>query len=180
MVKEEQRDAVIAELESVDETGAQTVIDAEVIKVKDFGAYLQYKGTVLILRNKDFANDYTSVKEVVREGSKLKCKLVELSKTKRIFVMAAKKYEVSSKMDLSMFKRDQVILGSVVAVKPFGVFVRLAPGVDALSPIPLNYDPMEGDQVQFRVLQVNEDSRRVRGKIMRRVQDEVLDKFEME
>lgn len=180
MVKEEQRDAVIAELESLDENGLPTVIDAEVIKVKDFGAYLQYKGTVLILRNKDFANDYTSVKEVIREGSKLKCKLAELSKTKRIFVMAAKKYEVSSKMDLGMFQRDQVVLGSVVAVKPFGVFVRIAPGVDALSPIPLNYDPIEGEQVQFRVLQVNEETRRVRGKIMRRVQNEVLDKFELE
>lgn len=155
------------------------VIDADVIKVKDFGAYLQYKGTVLILRNKDFANDFTSVKEVVREGSKLKCKLVELSKTKRIFVMAAQKYEVNSKVDLNMFRRDQVVLGSVVAVKPFGVFVRIAPGVDALCPIPLNYDPKEGDQVKFRVLQVDENKRRVRGKIMNRVQDEVLDSFEL-
>lgn len=163
-----------------DANGNATEIDAEVIKVKDFGAYLRYKGTVLILRNKDFANDYTSVKEIIREGSKLKCKLVELSKTKRIFVMAAKKYEVASKMDLNMFRREQVVLGVIVAVKPFGVFVRIAPGVDALCPIPLNYDPIEGDQVQFKVLQVNEDTHRVRGKILRKVQDEVLDQFEME
>jgi len=179
-IKEEQRDAVISELEQLGPDGKAMEIEADVIKVKDFGAYLHYKGAVLILRNKDFANDFTSVKEIVREGTKLKCKLIELSKTRRIFVTAAQKYEVSSKIDLNIFKRDQVILGTVVAVKPFGVFVRIAPGVDALCPIPLSYDPKEDDHVQFRILQVNVETRRVRGKIIRRVQDDVLDTFTME
>ena len=179
-IKEEQRDAVIRELEQVDERGNPTEIEAEVIKVKDFGAYLHYKGAVLILRNKDFANDFTSVKEVVREGTKLKCKLIELSRTRRIFVTVAKKYEVASKVDLNMFRRDQVILGTVVAVKPFGVFVRIAPGVDALCPIPLNYDPKDEDRVQFRVLQVNPENKRVRGKIVSKVKDEVLDVFTLD
>lgn len=164
----------------MDKDGNPAEIEAEVIKVKDFGAYLHYNGAVLILRNKDFANDFTSVKEVVREGTKLKCRLVELSKTRRIFVMAAQKYEVASKIDLNIFKRDQVVLGTIVAVKPFGVFVRIAPGIDALCPIPLNYDPREEDRVQFRILQVNPDNRRIRGKIIRKVKDDVLDVFSME
>lgn len=179
-IKEEQRDAAIAELQKTDKDGRPTEIEAEVIKVKDFGAYLHYNGAVLILRNKDFANDFTSVKEVVREGTKLRCKLVELSKTRRIFVSAAQKYEVASKVDLNMFKRDQVILGTIVSVKPFGAFVRIAPGVDALCPIPLNYDPKEDDHVQFRILQVNTETRRVRGKIIRRVKDDVLDTFSLD
>lgn len=179
-IKEEQRDAVIDELEQLDENGLPAEIEADVINVKDFGAYLRYKGTVLILRNKDFAKDYTSVKEVVREGSKLKCKLIELSKTRRIFVTVSNKYEVSSKVNLSMFKREQVVLGVVVALKPFGVFVRIAPGIDALCPVPLNFDPQEGDHVQFRILQVNEDTKRIRGKIVRKVKDDVLDVFTMD
>lgn len=180
LIKEEQRDAVIAELETKDEQGNPTEIEAEVIKVKDFGAYLRYKGTVLILRNKDFANDFTSVKEIVREGSKLRCKLIELSKTRRIFVTVSTKYEVASKIDLTTFRRDQVVLGVVVAVKPFGVFVRIAPGVDALCPVPLNYDPREDDHVQFRILQVNTDTKRIRGKIVNKVKDDVLDVFTLE
>lgn len=179
-IKAEQRDAVIAKLEKLGPDGKPVEIEADVIKVKDFGAYLSYEGAVLILRNKDFANDFTSVKEIVREGTKLKCRLCELSETRRIFVMAANKYEVTSKVDLNIFKRDQVVLGTVVAVKPFGVFVRIAPGVDALCPIPLSYDPKEEDRVQFRILQVNTDTRRVRGKIIRKVKDDVLDTFSME
>lgn len=180
MIKEEQRDAVIAELEKKDENGNHVEVEADVIKVKDFGAYLHYKGAVLILRNKDFAKDYTSVKEIVREGSRLTCKLVELSKTRRIFVTVPEKYEAVSIADLSMFRRDQVILGVVVAVKPFGVFVRIAPGVDALCPIPINYDPRENDHVQFRILQVNTDTKRIRGKIVRKIKDEIEDVFTLE
>ena len=60
-----------------------------------------------------------------------------------------------------------MVLGTVRSVKKWGIFVRIAPNLDALCSIPSHLALREGDKVSFRITQVLEEEKRVRGKIVR-------------
>lgn len=178
VVKEIDRDAgvvicsrkdaqVILKEEVVERLREGEVFNAQVINVLNYGAYVEIDGVTGLLKNVDFADDYTTVGEVLKVGDSVNVKLKKISSNDRLIFEAVEKYQNPTIMGFDMFERDQVVLGVVRNVKPWGVYVCIAPGLDALCPIPGTGEVEEGMKVSFRITQIKPEEQRVRGKIVR-------------
>lgn len=143
------------------------VFNAQVINILRYGAYVEIEGVTGLLKNVDFAEDYTSISEVLKVGDSVNVKLRKISSNNRLIFEAIEKYKNPTIMGFEMFEPNQVVLGVVRNVKPFGVYVCIAPGIDALCPIPGTGEIEEGMKVSFRITQVRPEQKRVRGKIVR-------------
>ncbi|HCL4480238.1 TPA: 30S ribosomal protein S1 [Clostridium botulinum] len=167
IVKELERDAMIKRLEAGEE------VDAKIVKMLNFGAYLDIEGVTALIRNQDWAEDYTSINEVLKIGDTLKVKLRKVTANKRIFVDAIEKYKNPTIMSFEIFEPNQVVLGVVRNVKTWGAYVCIAPNIDALCPIPATTDIEENMKVSFRITQVRAEEGRVRGKIIKVLPNEI-------
>lgn len=132
-----------------------------------FGAYLNIDDTPVMIRNSDFACDYTKISDIYQEGDLMAVKLLKVAHNGKIYVQAAKKYESGSKINIEDFKPHTVVQGLVRNVKSWACFVNIAPNLDAICPVPTYFKIKEGMRVAFRINQVRIEDRRVRGKIIK-------------
>lgn len=160
-VKEIEREAMVKRLE------AGEVVNAKIAKLLNFGAYVDIEGVTALIRNQDFAEDYTTMKELKEVGDVIEVKLRKVSSNGRVFVEATTKFCQPTVMSLDIFEPDQVVFGVVRNVKPWGAYVCIAPNIDALCPVPGTVDLEEGMNVTFRITQVKKEEGRVRGKIIK-------------
>lgn len=145
-------------------------VDACITGIVKYGAYVEISGIYALLKNSDFSDDHVPVGDVLREGDVIKVRLKRINDGDKIAVEAVNKYILESVMRFDSFQRDQVVLGTVNGVKPWGAYVTIAPGLDALCPIPETGEVEEGTKVSFRITQVKEEEKRIRGKILRIIQ----------
>ena len=142
-------------------------LDATITGIIGYGAHLEMSGVYGFMRNTDFSDSYIKIRDVMKVGDKIKVKLIRKSDTDKISLEPVVKYEPKTVLKIDNFERNQVVLGVVNNVKPWGAYVTIAPGFDALCPIPEADEIEEGTKVSFRITQVQEDNKRVRGKIVR-------------
>ena len=159
--QEKKREEIIGRLKEGE------MFNAQIINILNYGAYVEIDGVTGLLKNTDFAVDYTTIGEVLKVGDSVNVRLKKISENDRLIFEAIEKYQSPTIMNLDMFERDQVVLGVVRNVKPWGVYVCLAPNLDALCSIPATGEIEEGMKVQFRITQVRKEEGRVRGKIIR-------------
>lgn len=143
------------------------VFNAQVVNIMKYGAFVEIDGVTGLLKNADFAEDYTSIGEVLKVGETVNVKLRKISDSDRLLFEAVKKYKNPTIFSFDMFERDQVVLGVVRNVKPWGIYVCIAPNIDALCPVPGTGEIEEGMKVSFRITQVKPEEKRIRGKILR-------------
>ena len=117
--------------------------------------------------NRDFSEDYTTINDIIKEGDEIEVVFERYTPNRNLRVAAKEKYKSDSEMSFDKLQPNQVVLGVVRNVKPFGCFVCVAPNLDALCPAPANMDIREGDKVTFKITQVRPDESRVRGKILK-------------
>lgn len=168
IVKEYERDILIEKLEQGEE------FEGKIVNIQNFGAYLNVKGTIVTLKNIDFASDHTTVRDEHKVGDKIKVKLQRVTSTKKILVQAVEKYCKPTVIDFSTYRKNQVTLGRIRTIKPWGCYVCIAPNLDALAPIPetLDVELEEGMSVFLKIQSVDEAQQRVRGKILNVVKNE--------
>lgn len=142
-------------------------LEATITGIIGYGAHLEINGIYGFMRNTDFSESYIKIRDVMKVGDKIKVKLIKKSNTEKISLEPVTKYEPRTVLKIDNFERNQVVLGVVNNVKPWGAYVTIAPGFDALCPIPETEEIEEGTKVSFRITQVQEDSGRVRGKVVR-------------
>lgn len=147
--KSDERDRLIERLE----VGEQ--FKAKITKILPFGAYVNIQGVTALLRNRDFANDYITVKELKKVGDVVDVKLNRISKNKRILVESVEKPTNPTIMSIDLFKPLDVVKGTVKSQTPTACYVCIAPGLDALCPVPEKFDVEEGMDVIFKIKQVN-------------------------
>lgn len=143
------------------------VFNAQIVNILKYGAYVEIEGVTGLLKNVDFAEDYTTIGEVLKVGDHINVKLKKISANDKLIFEAVEKFKNPTIMNFDAFERDQVVLGVVRNVKPWGVYVCIAPGLDALCPVPGTGEIEEGMKVSFRITQVRKEEGRVRGKIVR-------------
>lgn len=142
------------------------VLDAVVTNILDFGAYLEIKGVPGRLKNYNFASDTTLIREILSEGDVVKVKFLKQTENGKIEFVAAEKYCSPTSLAFSDFEKGQSIVGTVVALKPFGIFVRIAADVDALCPFPeIEHDITENCKVSMVITRIREDEKHIAGKI---------------
>lgn len=143
------------------------VFNAQIVNILKYGAYVEIEGISGLLKNVDFADDYTTIEDILKVGNTVNVKLKKVSSNGKLIFEAIEKYKNPTIMEFDMFERDQVVLGVVRNVKPWGIYVCIAPGLDALCPVPGTGEIEEGMKVSFRITQVKPEEERVRGKIIR-------------
>lgn len=172
MVLEKKRGDMVQQL--ADGSSVKAVIK----KFVKFGAYVSVNDVSFLLQNEHFAEDYTSISEVKELGDEIEIKLLRVSQNGNLFAEATEKHKSDTVVNLDMFERDQVVIGTIRNIKPFGVFVCIAPNLDALCPVPEETEIDTGMKVQFRITKVDTEAGKVRGKILRVLpeaqEDEIL------
>jgi len=110
-------------------------VDGVVTKVLPYGAFVEIKpGVEGLVHISDFSwtKKKVNVAEYVKEGEKVKVRITDLHPEDRklklgIKQLVANPWETAEKD----FAVGTVIKGKVVEVKPFGIFVEIADGIDA-------------------------------------------------
>ncbi|WP_338955992.1 bifunctional 4-hydroxy-3-methylbut-2-enyl diphosphate reductase/30S ribosomal protein S1 [Fusobacterium nucleatum] len=110
-------------------------VEGTVTKVLPYGAFVEIKlGVEGLVHISDFSwtKKKVNVAEYVKEGEKVKVRITDLHPEDRklklgIKQLVANPWETAEKD----FAVDTVIKGKVVEVKPFGIFVEIADGIDA-------------------------------------------------
>lgn len=150
-------------------------VKAKIVKFVPFGAYLRYNGVSMLLQNRDFSEDLERVQDIHKIGDEIEVKLLRVTNGPgggRLIVEPVEKHKLDNSFNLDMFEPNQVTLGEIRGVKPFGAFVKIAPGLDALCPIP-DFEIEMNQRVLFRITQVNKELGRVRGKIVRPINENI-------
>lgn len=145
------------------------IFEAELTKNLRYGAYFLIGNTSVQMLNKDFAEDHTTISDVLTIGDTIKVRFNRITENKNLRVEPIVKYKNETSVSLADMEANQVVLGTVRSIKKWGIFVRIAPNLDALCSIPTHLEIKEGDTVSFRITQVLKEERRVRGKIVRLV-----------
>ena len=109
-------------------------VEGTVTKVLPYGAFVEIKlGVEGLVHISDFSwtKKKVNVAEYVKEGEKVKVRITDLHPEDRklklgIKQLVANPWETAEKD----FAVDTVIKGKVVEVKPFGIFVEIADGID--------------------------------------------------
>lgn len=161
-IKEAERADLLKKLEAGEE------MDATITHIERYGGYLTIGDVSVMLRNIDFSNDHTILKDKYKVGDVIKVKLLKTTSTGRILVQVVDKYCDPTEVDFSTFTKNQVVLGRIRTIKTWGCYVCIAPNLDALAPIPEDGDMEleEGMSVRFKISKVDEEKHHIRGKIL--------------
>lgn len=174
VVKEFEREVLIKELEG----GAE--VEGKILKIVKFGAFLNVKGTTVVLKNIDFSEDHTTVMDKHKEGDKIKVKLQRVTSTKKILVQAVEKFCNPTSINFDSFSENQVATGVIRTIKSWGCYVCVAPNLDVLTPVPElpDGDVEEGTTVLIKIKTVNKEERKIRGRILKVISEDTEYDFE--
>lgn len=151
------------------------IYEGELTGFARYGAYIEVNGVTGHIRNSDFADDHSDIREYLSVGDKVDVRCKEVSPEGYVF------WEVLTKMHRTKplthdFEADTVVLGNVVRIQNFangvGVFVNLKLGIDALCSLPREMEIEEGSRVSVKIESVepgrrSTDAPRIRGRIVR-------------
>lgn len=166
-IKEAERELLLEKLKAGEE------MEGTITHIERYGGYLVINDVSVMLRNMDFSNDHTILKDKHKVGDKIKVKFLKETSTGRILVEAVDKYCNPTEVDFSTFAKNQVVLGRIRTIKTWGCYVCIAPNLDALAPIPEDTDIEleEGMSVRFKISKVDEENHHIRGKILEVIEE---------
>ena len=147
-----------------------TIDSCTVTDVKDWGAFVSIMGISCILRNCDFSDDTTSVKDVYSNGDIINgVKFRKISSKDRISLEMREKYFNKYSLNKNNLKKGNLILGMIRNIKEEQnrCFVGISKGFDLLSHIPEGVNISEGQKVVCKITGVELDGYGIRGKIIK-------------
>lgn len=154
----------------LDRLKSGAIVEGTIVRLLNYGAYVSVGSYGLngLLKNVDFSDGAIRMQDVCHTGDKIRVRMTSISKNGLIHLEAAEKYVVDDAFTIDDFEPHQLVYGTIVDVKTYGVYVRIAPLLDALCPIPdFVDDVIEGHKVLIRIKSIKEDEGKVRGTIYR-------------
>ena len=147
-----------------------TIDSCIVTDVKAWGAFVSIMGISCLLRNCDFSDDTTSVKDVYSNGDTINgIKFRKISSKDRISLELVEKYSNKHSLNKNNLKKGNLILGMIRNIKEEQnrCFVGISKGFDLLSHIPEGVNVSEGQKVVCKITGVELDGYGIRGKIIK-------------
>ncbi len=148
------------------------VLEGTVSRIMDYGAFVDIGGIEGLLHVSQISWDQVNPHEVLEEGQKVRVKVTDMEHrgdTLRIS-LSMKVLEKDPWETFGELEEGAILEGEVMRIKPFGAFIRLAPGVEGL----LHISEMAwhrvsrvedllsvGDRVKVKVLSADPDSKRI-------------------
>jgi len=150
------------------------IVTGRVVKLMDFGAFVELaeglEGLIPI-SEMSFARRVNHPKEVVQVGEEVKLRVLSVDPQRNRISLSLKQAGDDPWVGASArWATDTIVEGVVTRIADFGAFVQLAEGVEGLVHISeLSNDRVnkvddavrQGDTVKVKVLEVDEDARRI-------------------
>jgi small subunit ribosomal protein S1 len=149
-------------------------LSGRVIRTADFGAFIEVEPGVegLLPASELTWKRGVRTADVVKEGDVLRLKVLQLDPAKRRISLSLKQSQGDPWVGAERkFEKHALVDATVLSLTDFGAFVELEPGVEGLVHISELSDRRvnavgdvlkPGQREQFRVLDVDEDNRRIR------------------
>lgn len=149
-----------------------TVVDGEVRRLTDFGAFVDVQGVDGLLHVSELSwGRVGKPSDVLKIGDKIKVYILDIDREKKKLSLSLKKLMEDPWINVDIkYPVGNVVLGKVVRFANFGAFVELEPGVDALVHISQishkRIDKPEdvlkiGQEIKAKILEVNKDSEKI-------------------
>lgn len=163
-----------------------TIVDGEVKRLTNFGAFVEINGVDGLLHVSEISwGRVEKPGDVLKIGDKIKVYILNVDKENKKVSLSMKKLTEDpwNNADIK-YPAGNIVLGKVMRFAPFGAFVQLEPGVDGLvhiSQISHNRinkpeDALKiGETVKAKILDVNKDSKKIGLSIKQVDEIELLD-----
>lgn len=150
----EQREKIVQEV--IKELGVDQVVEGEVVRIADFGAFIDINGVDGLLPISEIS--WQRIKhpsDVLTLGQKLEVKVLKIdTELNRISLSLKRMGENPWEKIEGQFSEGQIITGTVNKITSFGAFVNIFPGVEALLPAA----EMADEQINpYNVISVGDD-----------------------
>jgi ribosomal protein S1 len=141
----------------------------------EYGAFVEVGGLVGLLKKSDFSTDYSNVDEYMKEGDRIKVRCKAIEPNGQISWEVKNKQHRKTPFNCDL-ETGMTVVGTVIGIGSFstgyGIFVKVAQGVDALCSIGPDMDVAPGNRVTVYLNKVEPSKNptqppRVRGRIRR-------------
>lgn len=149
-------------------------ITGKVTRIVNYGAFVELvPGVEGLIHSSDFSwtSKKVNVNNFVKVGDEIKVVIVELAPKERKLKLGIKQLSANPWENAeTKFAVGITLTGTVVEVKPFGIFVQVEEGVDGFihnSDFAWtgNKKYSKGDKVEFKVVELNLEDQKIKGSI---------------
>lgn len=142
------------------------VVEGVITNILDHGAYISVGGVEGLMRNSDFSDDGTAMKDVCSIGEHIRVKYLKTSTLGTYIYVPEKKRQGDSILKFEDLTVRSCVYGTVVSVYPDRVYVNIAPNLDCMCENPKWVDHLKDyEKVSVVLTKVDQERRRVRGVI---------------
>ena len=160
---------------TMDKLKAGEVLEGVVVYPTAHGAYINVNGVQGFLRNHDFSDDGTEVKQLYPKGSKIKIVFKKFSSKGNLIFGPEEQIHGKAIISKEKIQKGQIYSGKVTGVYPERIYVNIMAGVDVLCHVPRTIaDVTVGDMVRVKIQRafVGDDGKLlVRGECTSRIYD---------
>jgi small subunit ribosomal protein S1 len=152
----------------------ETVVTGRITRLADFGAFIELEPGVeglIPISEMSWSRRVGHPKEIIQQGDTAKVYVMNVDPDRKRMSLSLKRVEDDPWMGASVrWPEGTVVDGRVTRTTDFGAFVELAPGVEGLVHISelasgfvesVASVVTEGDPVQVRILNIDEEKRRI-------------------
>lgn len=149
-----------------------TIVEGEVKRLTDFGAFVDVQGVDGLLHVSEVSwGRVEKPGDVLKIGQKVKVYILDLDKENKKLSLSMKKAveDPWNNVDIK-YPVGNIVLGKVVRFANFGAFVELEPGVDALVHISqISHKRINkpedvlsiGEEIKAKILEVNKENKKI-------------------
>lgn len=150
------------------------ICKGNVVKIVDFGAFVNLGEVDGLLHNEDLAWDRTQkASEKLKVGDSLEVKIIRIDESNEKISLSLKAMEESPVDHFSKkYGVDSIVMAKVLDIKDFGVFVTLEGGVEALirdeDLSPMKKEELEvGQELEVAIVHIDSQNAKIRASIRR-------------
>lgn len=146
------------------------VVEGVVTGVIDFGAFVNVEGIEGLIHISEISWERVEdPRNYIKVGDKIKAKIIAIDKD-RLSLSLKQMTEDPWLKEVKAFKKGDVVEGKITRITPFGAFVQLSPGVEALVHVSEmgndeTIDPQQvfklNEKKQFKVLDIDTEARKI-------------------
>lgn len=149
------------------------VLEGKVVYTTPHGAYINVGGVQGFLKNFDFSDDGTEVRQAYPKGSLIRIKFRKYTKNGNLIFAPEERKHGEKIISQDEIKKGQVYVGKITGMYPDRMYVNIIPGVDCMCHIPKTIaEPKVNETVSIRITNVfrgDNDKLMVRGEVSNRI-----------
>ena len=145
------------------------VLTGIVLNAVQSGAYIAVGDVQGLMKNDDFSDDGSEIRDHYQRGSKIRVKFKRISKGGCIYFLPEEKKKGTSNIKIKDLSVGRVVAGKITHSFPDRVYVTVLPGVEVLCFCPTNLGLLrDNDMVSVKIKRIYESNGeiRVKGKIL--------------